>query len=172
MVDPVTNLPFILPTSTSIVGSLNAQAAGVLNGFAVQNIAPGLGQGKQYDMKIYGFKVSERSKSGPRMRWLRNRPEDMNVLDESVTKAARKARKKKKDGGKNAEGGGKDGLAMDLTADGGAGDEVDTVMITGGAIDTGGAGNVEAGGPSGEIKRERVMKKPVRRIRNEENETK
>ncbi|KAJ6257415.1 hypothetical protein Dda_8305 [Drechslerella dactyloides] len=70
-----------------------------LNGFATQNIAPGLGTGKQYEMKIYGFKVSERSKSGPRMKWLRTRPDDMNQLDEMTRAEMRrtgKLRRKKK----------------------------------------------------------------------------
>ncbi|KAF3914478.1 hypothetical protein AA313_de0205065 [Arthrobotrys entomopaga] len=72
---------------------------GNLNGFATQNIAPGLGTGKQYEMKIYGFKVSERSKSGPRMKWLRSRPEDMNLVDEATRAELRRTgrlRKKKK----------------------------------------------------------------------------
>lgn len=37
-----------------------------------------------YVPKIYGFKVSERAKSGPRMSWLRMRPptyEDLNAVD-------------------------------------------------------------------------------------------
>jgi len=31
--------------------------------------------------RIYGFKVSERAKSGPRMQWLRKRPESPNEMD-------------------------------------------------------------------------------------------
>jgi casein kinase II subunit beta len=31
--------------------------------------------------RIYGFKVSERAKSGPRMQWLRRRPESPSELD-------------------------------------------------------------------------------------------
>lgn len=31
--------------------------------------------------RIYGFKVSERAKSGPRMQWLRLRPESPSELD-------------------------------------------------------------------------------------------
>jgi len=34
-----------------------------------------------YIPRIYGFKVSERAKSGPRMQWLRTRPQDQNELD-------------------------------------------------------------------------------------------
>ncbi|EJD01110.1 uncharacterized protein FOMMEDRAFT_141826 [Fomitiporia mediterranea MF3/22] len=38
--------------------------------------------GKVYTPKIYGFRVSERAKSGPRMRWLRLRPESASELDQ------------------------------------------------------------------------------------------
>jgi len=55
----------------------------MLNGMYVRNIAPGLGRRKIYEHKIYGFKVSERSRAGPRMRWLRDKPDDMSVLDET-----------------------------------------------------------------------------------------
>ncbi|KAH8830947.1 casein kinase II regulatory subunit-domain-containing protein [Flagelloscypha sp. PMI_526] len=40
--------------------------------------------GHVYQPRIYGFKVSDRAKSGPRMQWLRVRPEDpaeMNMVD-------------------------------------------------------------------------------------------
>lgn len=37
--------------------------------------------GKVYAPRIYGFKVSERARSGPRMRWLRERPERWEELD-------------------------------------------------------------------------------------------
>ncbi|KAG8423890.1 casein kinase 2 regulatory subunit [Metarhizium acridum] len=48
-----------------------------------RNIAPNLGPGYIYQPKIYGFRVSERARSGPRMQWLRDRPADVNDLDES-----------------------------------------------------------------------------------------
>ena len=54
-----------------------------INGAAPSNLAPGLGQGKVHENRIYGFRVSERSKTGPRMKWLRSRPADVNELDES-----------------------------------------------------------------------------------------
>jgi len=38
--------------------------------------------GKVYLPRIYGFKVSERAKSGPRMQWMRLRPESHEELDE------------------------------------------------------------------------------------------
>lgn len=53
-----------------------------INGFFASNLAPGLGKGKVYEPKIYGFKVSERARSGPRMSWLRKRPENVQELDE------------------------------------------------------------------------------------------
>lgn len=54
-----------------------------INGAATHNLAPGLGKGKIYEPKIYGFRVSERAKGGPRMRWLRSKPADINELDEA-----------------------------------------------------------------------------------------
>lgn len=54
-----------------------------INGSATHNLAPGLGKGKIYEPKIYGFRVSERAKSGPRMKWLRSKPIDINQLDEA-----------------------------------------------------------------------------------------
>jgi len=55
----------------------------ILNGFFAKNIAPGLGAGHVYEPKIYGFRVSERARSGPRMQWLRERPGNINELDEA-----------------------------------------------------------------------------------------
>lgn len=55
-----------------------------INGMNVQNLAPGLGPGKMYEPRIYGFKVSERARSGPRMAWLRDRPLDIRELDEAA----------------------------------------------------------------------------------------
>lgn len=37
--------------------------------------------GRVYTPKIYGFRVSERARCGPRMRWLRMRPETATELD-------------------------------------------------------------------------------------------
>lgn len=53
-----------------------------INGVAVHNLAPGLGADTIYEPRIYGFRVSEYAKSGPRMKWLRSRPADMTELDE------------------------------------------------------------------------------------------
>ncbi|KAF2084462.1 hypothetical protein K490DRAFT_49089 [Saccharata proteae CBS 121410] len=61
--------------------SLPPQPA-LINGVAPSNLAPGLGNGNIYEPRIYGFRVSERAKSGPRMKWLRMRPADVNELDE------------------------------------------------------------------------------------------
>lgn len=55
-----------------------------INGMNVTNLGPGLGRGKMYEPKIYGFKVSERARSGPRMAWLRNRPLNIRELDEAA----------------------------------------------------------------------------------------
>lgn len=38
-------------------------------------------QARLYTPRIYGFRVSELAKSGPRMRWLRMRPESFDELD-------------------------------------------------------------------------------------------
>ncbi|KPI34315.1 Casein kinase II subunit beta-1 [Cyphellophora attinorum] len=64
------------------VAAIPPQPASI-NGVATQNLAPGLGKGKIYEPRIYGFKVSERAKGGPRMKWLRSRPQDVNTLDEA-----------------------------------------------------------------------------------------
>ncbi|KAL1306891.1 hypothetical protein AAFC00_005536 [Neodothiora populina] len=53
-----------------------------INGMASHNLAPGLGSGNIYEPRIYGFRVSEFAKSGPRMKWLRMRPADINELNE------------------------------------------------------------------------------------------
>jgi casein kinase II subunit beta len=53
-----------------------------INGVAPKNLAPGLGPGNIYEPRIYGFRVSEVAKTGPRMKWLRSRPLDVNELDE------------------------------------------------------------------------------------------
>lgn len=55
----------------------------LLNGMYAKNIAPGLGPGRIYEPRIYGFRVSERARSGPRMKWLRDRPSDVTELDEA-----------------------------------------------------------------------------------------
>jgi casein kinase II subunit beta len=54
----------------------------IINGVAARNLAPGLGPGNIYEPRIYGFRVSEVAKTGPRMKWLRGRPVDINELDE------------------------------------------------------------------------------------------
>jgi casein kinase II subunit beta len=54
-----------------------------INGTPTANLAPGLGTNHIYEPRIYGFRVSERAKSGPRMKWLRSKPADINELDEA-----------------------------------------------------------------------------------------
>ena len=53
-----------------------------LNGVRTVNFCPGLGEGRVYESRIYGFRVSERSRAGPRMKWLRMKPADITELDE------------------------------------------------------------------------------------------
>ncbi|KAH9884060.1 casein kinase II regulatory subunit-domain-containing protein [Xylariomycetidae sp. FL2044] len=55
----------------------------ILNGMYVCNIAPGLGTNKIYEPRIYGFRVSEVARSGPRMQWLRDKPDEISELDEA-----------------------------------------------------------------------------------------
>ena len=54
----------------------------MINGMLAHNLGPGLGKGKVYEPRIYGFRVSERAKSGPRMQWLRSRPDNVQELNE------------------------------------------------------------------------------------------
>ncbi|KZL87805.1 casein kinase ii regulatory subunit, partial [Colletotrichum incanum] len=62
---------------------INDDSVEMINGMYAKNIAPGLGAGRIYEPRIYGFRVSEIAKSGPRMQWLRDRPDDMTELDEA-----------------------------------------------------------------------------------------
>lgn len=77
-----------LPNSSASRNAVNSAAAEqerpVINGMLAHNLAPGLGKGKIYEPRIYGFRVAERARSGPRMQWLRARPEDVNELDEQA----------------------------------------------------------------------------------------
>ncbi|WEW55557.1 casein kinase 2 regulatory subunit [Emydomyces testavorans] len=81
---PVVSLPATGSSKNSTATQGTAGQPLQINGVMVDNLAPGLGQGKIYESKIYGFRVSERAKSGPRMRWLRMKPDDINELDESA----------------------------------------------------------------------------------------
>ncbi|KAI0198211.1 hypothetical protein F4808DRAFT_266648 [Astrocystis sublimbata] len=56
---------------------------GMLNGMYRCNIAPSLGKPKIYQPRIYGFRVSEVARTGPRMQWLRDKPADLDELDEA-----------------------------------------------------------------------------------------
>lgn len=53
-----------------------------INGVTTSNFAPGLGSGNIYESRIYGFRINERARSGPRMKWLRSKPDDVRELDE------------------------------------------------------------------------------------------
>ncbi|KAI1974692.1 casein kinase 2 regulatory subunit [Ophidiomyces ophidiicola] len=79
---PVTSL-LSTDGSKSAGASSNSQPIQI-NGVMVENLAPGLGQGRIYEAKVYGFKVSERARSGPRMKWLRMKPDNIYELDESA----------------------------------------------------------------------------------------
>lgn len=54
-----------------------------INGVTLSNFAPSLGHQYSYESRIYGFRVSERARTGPRMKWLRSKPDDINELDEA-----------------------------------------------------------------------------------------
>lgn len=84
-----TNHPLLSPTSSgSEVSPYQASSAAhqpaEIHGVAVQNFAPGLGATNIYEPRIYGFRVAERSRTGPRMQWLRQKPDDIRELDESA----------------------------------------------------------------------------------------
>ncbi|ODH45622.1 hypothetical protein GX48_08303 [Paracoccidioides brasiliensis] len=72
------------PTPTSSISQPPPTQPTQINGIMTSNLAPGLGQGKIYEPRIYGFRVSERAKSGPRMKWLRMKPDNINELDETA----------------------------------------------------------------------------------------
>lgn len=73
--------PLPQPTQTNSTPNIPPQPDAI-NGIATRNLAPGLGPGNIYEPRIYGFRVSEVAKTGPRMRWLRSRPVDVHELDE------------------------------------------------------------------------------------------
>ena len=64
----------------SVTGSNSSQQAPFVN--PNQHGGQKRAAGKVYVSRIYGFKVSERAKSGPRMQWMRIRPESPEELDE------------------------------------------------------------------------------------------
>jgi casein kinase II subunit beta len=77
----LTSPPPPLAGSSNTVQQVPPQPESV-NGVSPKNLAPGLGLGNIYEPRIYGFRVSEVAKTGPRMKWLRSRPLDVNELDE------------------------------------------------------------------------------------------
>lgn len=54
-----------------------------VNGVVSNKFAPGLGKGNIYEPKIYGFRISERARTGPRMKWLRMKPDNLTELNEA-----------------------------------------------------------------------------------------
>jgi casein kinase II subunit beta len=80
--DPSSNSALLTPNSIGKT-PLTPQPA-IINGIPPSNLAPGLGRPSNiYEPRIYGFRVSDRARSGPRMQWLRDKPEDVNKLDEA-----------------------------------------------------------------------------------------
>jgi casein kinase II subunit beta len=71
------------PRTAPAAQATDGEEKPMINGMIAHNLGPGLGKGKVYEPRIYGFKVSERARSGPRMQWLRSRPDDINELDEA-----------------------------------------------------------------------------------------
>ena len=76
--------PSIAPSASVHMSQSLQNQPTQINGVLTSNLAPGLGQGKIYEPRIYGFRVAERAKSGPRMKWLRMKPTDVSELDESM----------------------------------------------------------------------------------------
>ena len=70
------------PVRASPAGTPREPQPTEINGVRTASFAQGLGLGRVYEPKIYGFKVSDRSRSGPRMKWLRMKPVDIRELDE------------------------------------------------------------------------------------------
>ena len=87
------------PHNTSSSATANANPTPLppqpenINGVTPRNLAPGLGYSNIYEPRIYGFRVSEVAKTGPRMKWLRSKPADANELDEAALWAAQQAAK-------------------------------------------------------------------------------
>lgn len=71
-----------LAASATRQHAIPADQPAEINGVRTVNFSPGLGPDKIYESRIYGFRVSERSRVGPRMRWLRMKPADIRELDE------------------------------------------------------------------------------------------
>ncbi|ROW08215.1 hypothetical protein VMCG_03080 [Cytospora schulzeri] len=73
----------LLSSNSMHISRRSADEDPMINGMHARNIAPGLGPGKIFEPKIYGFRVSELARSGPRMQWLRDKPADISELDEA-----------------------------------------------------------------------------------------
>jgi len=71
------------PRAVPAAHTMDGDEKPMINGMPAHNLAPGLGKGKVYEPRIYGFRVSERARSGPRMQWLRDKPDDLTELDEA-----------------------------------------------------------------------------------------
>ncbi|CAK4032341.1 Casein kinase II subunit beta-1 [Lecanosticta acicola] len=71
-----------IPTALVDNAAGTPQQPEIINGVTPKNLAPGLGPGNIYEPRIYGFRVSEIARTGPRLKWLRSRPLDITELDE------------------------------------------------------------------------------------------
>ncbi|ORY32160.1 casein kinase II regulatory subunit-domain-containing protein [Naematelia encephala] len=73
------------PTTDRRISPSPSPGGQTVGGETITNPNPHGGQkaalGRVYVPRIYGFKVSERARSGPRMKWLRERPERAEELD-------------------------------------------------------------------------------------------
>ncbi len=97
--DTISNL------TRSVTGStLTIDEGLMINGVFARNVGPGLGRGRIYEPKIYGFRVSEVARSGPRMQWLRSKPDDINDLDEAKFFTEQGGDSDDDDGGMNVNG--------------------------------------------------------------------
>ena len=74
-----------------------------INGVTTSNFAPGLGRGNIYEGRIYGFRINERARSGPRMKWLRSKPDDIRELDECTRYEQYRASRRQGQGQPGAE---------------------------------------------------------------------
>ena len=88
-----------LVASVSRQNTIPADQPAEINGVRTVSFSPGLGPDKIYESRIYGFRVSERSRVGPRMRWLRMKPADIRELDELAQVEAMRENAGEEEGG-------------------------------------------------------------------------
>lgn len=74
--------PSQTPAPQPVSTTARSKSVTVINGVKAANFAPGLSDTALYEPRIYGFRVSEMAKTGPRMKWLRRKPSNLADLDE------------------------------------------------------------------------------------------